>query len=126
MIAYLDTHVAVCPACVLSRRRRRIDAGVVCPRPRSKPDTRGVDVGTNSNESDKTWNRVNFAADRVWNEMREFLKQIRPAKTKEERDRLQARFLEVQQRCTAKSMAIIERASRGDRAPHLTEVKSDD
>ena len=58
--------------------------------------------------------------------MREFLKEIRPAKTKEERDSLKARFLEIQQRCTAKSLDIIERASRGDQAPHLTEVNSDD
>jgi hypothetical protein len=57
--------------------------------------------------------------------MREFLKEIRPAQTKEERDSLKARFLEIQQRCTAKSQDIIERASRGDWAPHLTEVKSD-
>jgi hypothetical protein len=83
-------------------------------------------MGSSSNESDKTWDRANFAADRAWNEMREFLKEIRPAKTKEERDRLQARFLEIRQRCIARSMDIIERASRGDRAPHLTEVKSDD
>jgi hypothetical protein len=78
------------------------------------------------NRSDTIWDRANFAADRAWSEMREFLKEIRPAKTKEERDRLKARFLEIQQRCIAKSMDTIERASRGDRAPHLTEVKSDD
>ena len=78
------------------------------------------------NGSDTIWDRANFAADRAWSEMREFLKEIRPAKTKEERDSLKARFLEIQQRCVAKSTDIIERASRGDRAPHLTEVKSDD
>ena len=78
------------------------------------------------NGSDTIWDRANFAADRAWSEMREFLKEIRPAKTKEERDSLKARFLEIQQRCIAKSMDIIERASRGDRAPHLTKVKSDD
>jgi hypothetical protein len=78
------------------------------------------------NRSDTTWDRANVAADRAWSEMREFLKEIRPAKTKEERDSLKARFLEIQQRCTAKSLDIIERASGGDRAPHLTEVKNDD
>jgi hypothetical protein len=77
------------------------------------------------NGSDTTWDRANFAADRAWSEMREFLTEIRPAKTKEERDSLKARFLEIQQRCTAKSLDIIERASRGDRAPHLTEVRND-
>ena len=74
--------------------------------------------------SDAIRDRANFAADRAWSEMREFLKEVRPAKTKEERDSLKARFLEIQQRCTAKSLDIIERATRGDRAPHLTEIKS--
>lgn len=83
-------------------------------------------MGNSEDELDKTWDWANFAADRAWSEMREFLKKIRPAKTKEERDSLKARFLDIQQRCNAKSMDIFERASRGDRAPHLTEVKSDD
>jgi hypothetical protein len=82
-------------------------------------------MGNGSDELDKTWDRANFAADGVWNEMRNFLKEIRPPKTKEERDSLKARYLEIQQRCIAKSLDIIERASRGDRAPHLTEVKGD-
>ena len=45
------------------------------------------------NGSDAIWDRANFAADRAWREMREFLKEVRPAKTKEERDSLKARFL---------------------------------
>jgi hypothetical protein len=82
-------------------------------------------MGNSSDELDKTWERANLAADGTWDEMREFLKEIRPPKTKEERDSLKARFLKIQQRCTAKSLDIFERASRGDRAPHLTEIKSD-
>ena len=40
------------------------------------------------NGSDAIWDRANFAADRAWSEMREFLKEIRPAKSRQPGDQI--------------------------------------
>ena len=76
------------------------------------------------NGSDTIWDRANFAADRAWSEMREFLKEIRPAKTKEERDSLKARFLEIRaMRKSARDRCSMRRAWLSFPAPDVERMR---
>ena len=75
---------------------------------------------------DKIWDRADFAADAAYREMDEFLRQCEkegPSKSLEELARRRASFLEIQKRCNDRCLEIFERASSGERAPHLTVIK---
>jgi hypothetical protein len=70
-----------------------------------------------------------FAAYHAWAEMDAFLKQCERdgrAKSDEERLRLQRQFLEIQDRCTARALALFERAMAGRQAPNLRVVRAED
>jgi hypothetical protein len=78
-------------------------------------------------EIDDTWTN---AGQHAWSaEMDAFLKRcerdLRP-KSDEERVLLQRRFLEVQERCTARALAAFERALTGGPPAQLRLVRTDD
>ncbi len=72
--------------------------------------------------------RAGFAAQEAWAEMDTFLSQCEavPAMTDEERLQLLRRFLEIQERCNAKILAIFDRATAGRAVPHLHLVRKED
>ena len=74
-------------------------------------------------DDDKIWDRADFSAASAWNELDDFLKGIAPPSSQEEKEKLKAEFLALMDRANAKALDIFKRASNGDRAPHLTEVK---
>jgi hypothetical protein len=82
-----------------------------------------------ADKTDDTWSGADFAGHHAWAEMDAFIKQCERdgrAKSDEERLRLQRQFLEIQDRCTARALAIFERAMAGHRAPHLRVVRPED
>ena len=73
--------------------------------------------------------RGDFGAKAAWAEMDAFIKeceQAGPVKSDEEIVRLHRRFLEIQERCTARALAIFERAVTGHPMPHLRLVRNQD
>ena len=72
--------------------------------------------------------RAGFAAQEAWAEMDTFLNQCEavPARTDEERVQLLRRFLDIQERCNAKILAIFDRATAGRAVPHLHLVRKED
>jgi hypothetical protein len=72
---------------------------------------------------DKVFNRAEVALDGAWTEMEEFLKASKKPSTPEQREQFDAQFLEIQQRCIARSEVIAERIKSGDPAPHLSVEK---
>ena len=72
--------------------------------------------------------RAGFAAQEAWAEMDAFLNQCEavPATTDEERMQLLRRFLDIQERCNAKILAIFDRATAGRAVPHLHLVRKED
>jgi hypothetical protein len=80
-------------------------------------------------KSDDSWNSADFAGQHAWAEMDAFIKHCERdgrAKSDEERLRLQRQFLDIQERCTARALAVFERAMAGPQAPHLRIVRDED
>jgi len=78
---------------------------------------------------DRTSDRTDVGAKAAWAEMDAFIKECEragPAKSDEEMVRLQRKFLEIQERCNARALAIFERAVTGHMAPHLRLVRNED
>jgi hypothetical protein len=80
-------------------------------------------------ETDDSWTKADDAGQHAWSaEMDAFLKRcerdLRP-KSDEERVLLQRRFLEVQERCTARALAAFARALTGH-PPQLRLVRPDE
>jgi hypothetical protein len=72
--------------------------------------------------------RAGFAAQEAWAEMDAFLDQCEatPTMTDEERVELLRQFLDIQERCNAKILAIFDRATAGRAVPHLHLVRKED
>jgi hypothetical protein len=72
--------------------------------------------------------RAGFAAQAAWAEMDAFLDQCEavPIRTDEERVELLRQFLEIQERCSARILALFDRATAGRAVPHLHLVRNED
>ena len=72
--------------------------------------------------------RPGFAAQEAWAEMDTFLNQCEAAaiRTDEERVELLRRFLEIQELCNARILALFDRATAGRAVPHLHLVRNED
>lgn len=116
--------------------RRRFNLGVLPRRDDAahKPAPEDVMVASASSLSetamsynvDRIWDRADYTEDRAWDEMRQFLKECEadPPRTSEQREELNKRFIEIQQRCADKALEVSERAAPGNPAPHLKELSS--
>ena len=72
--------------------------------------------------------RAGLAAQEAWAEMDAFLNQCEatPSMTDEKRVEILRQFLEIQERCNAKILAIFDRATAGRAVPHLHLVRKED
>ena len=72
--------------------------------------------------------RSGFAAQEAWAEMDAFLSECEadPMHTDEERVELLRQFLEIQERCNARILALFDRATAGRAVPHLHLVRKED
>ena len=72
--------------------------------------------------------RPGFAAQEAWAEMDAFLNECEadPIRTDEERVELLRQFLEIQERCNARILALFDRATAGRAVPHLHLVRNED
>ena len=72
--------------------------------------------------------RAGFAAQEAWAEMDAFLNhcEATPSMTDEKRVEILRQFLEIQERCNAKILAIFDRATAGRAVPHLHLVRKED
>ena len=74
-------------------------------------------------EVNAIWDRVDFAAAALLREMDDLLLEMQNAPP-ETRRQFDARFIELNKRISEKSLAIMEQARAGKRAPHLNVVKA--
>ena len=71
-----------------------------------------------SDDLEKRWDRADFAAAAAWAEMDAFLKEIEalgPTTDEQERQRRNARFLEIQARCNER---VVETTEQKAAIPH--------
>lgn len=74
-------------------------------------------------ETERIWDRAEYATRESFREMDEFIAQCEPATNENEARKISERFIEILNRQSAKALEIGRRAAAGDAAPHLNVVK---